>query len=143
MFEFDFTARTASLPDDGINPFPASTLTTLAKVVVTLFINPSLISNRFYHISDGVLTQRDMLSIVEVESGVKWDKTSFSIAATRDAAVANIQNGTFGAVEFKGSLLTPFFGGLQVWTHVDNEVLGVGPREDLREEVVRLIRKRI
>lgn len=47
-------------------------------------------------------------------------------------------------MEYKNSLMTPFFGGIQVWSHVDNEILGVGFGEvDLREELVGLVRRQI
>lgn len=42
------------------------------------------------------------------------------------------------------SLMTPFFGGLQVWRHLDNRELKVRDGEvDIREEVVQLVRKQL
>jgi hypothetical protein len=144
IFSFDFSAHTALLPDNGINPFPASTLSTLSKVIVSLFTDPSLISNRFYHVADGVLTQQDVFRVVEKESGVQWTKTSYSTQSVRKHALENMQKGIYGPKEFVDSLMTPFFGGLQVFTKVDNEVLGIGSGEiDLREEVVRLVRQQM
>ena len=142
IFRFDFSTRTASLPDNGINPFPASTLSTLSKVIVSLFTNPSLISNRFYHVIDGVLTQQDIFRVAEKESGVPWTRTSFSTQSLRKNAVENMQKGIFGPKEFVDSLMTPFFGGLQVFTKVDNEELGLeSGGVDLWGEVVRLVRQ--
>ncbi|SCO92404.1 uncharacterized protein FRV6_16532 [Fusarium oxysporum] len=144
MFNFDFAARTACLPDNGINPFPASTLSTLSKVIISLFTNPYLISNRFYHIADGVLTQQDVFQVIEKESGVPWTRTSYSTWGLRNSALENMQRGIYGPKEHVESLATPFFGGLQVFTKVDNEGLGVRFGDiDLREEVVRLARQQL
>lgn len=144
IFGFNFAAHTAILPDHGINPFPASTLSTLSKVIISLFTSPSLISNRFYHIADGVLTQQEVFQVVEKESGVSWTKTSYSTQSVRKTALENIGQGVYGPREYADSLMTPFFGGLQVFTKVDNEKFGVGyGRVDLREEVVRLVRKQL
>ncbi|KAF2019806.1 isoflavone reductase family protein [Aaosphaeria arxii CBS 175.79] len=141
---FDFAARTAMLPDNGINPFPASTLSTISKVIISLFANPSLISNRFYHVADGVLTQQEILQVIEKESGASWMRNSYSTQTVRSNAVENIAKGVYGRKEFVESLMTPFFGGLQVFTKVDNEKLGITYGEvDLREEVARVVRPQL
>lgn len=75
---------------------------------------------------------------------MRWTKTSYSTQSVRKSALENMQKGIFGPKEFADSLMTPFFGGLQVFTKVDNEVLGIGSGEiDLREEVVRLVRQQM
>lgn len=143
LFAFDFGAKKALLPDGGINPFPASSFASLSRAIITLFANPSLISNRFYHMSDGVLTQREILQIVERESGSVWEKSSFSVDEVRNAAADKMMSGLFGLQEFRGTLMTPFFGGLQVWRHVDNEVLKLGEGEDLRDVIRTEVRARL
>ncbi|THY75332.1 NAD(P)-binding protein [Aureobasidium pullulans] len=144
IFGFDFNNKTACLPDNGINPFPATTLDTLSKVVISLFENPSLISNKFYHVADGVLTQQDVFHVVEKETGVSWARTSYSTSEVRKAALANMEKGVYGPTEYMHSLMTPFFGGLQVWRHLDNQELKVRNGEvDIREEVVQLVRKQL
>lgn len=51
----------------------------------------------------------------------------------------------FGLKGHIGTLSTVFFGGIQIWVKVDNEVLGIGTEEedsvDIREEVARLARE--
>ena len=144
IFGFDFTNKTACLPDNGINPFPTTTLDTLSKVVISLFENPSLISKKFYHVADGVLTQQDVFHVVEKETGVSWARTSYSTSEVRRAALANMEKGIYGPTEYMHSLMTPFFGGLQVWRHLDNRELKVRDGEvDIREEVVKLVRKQL
>ncbi|KAJ4302838.1 hypothetical protein N0V90_001729 [Kalmusia sp. IMI 367209] len=125
LFNFNFTTHTAILPDNGINPFPATSLVSLATALTTLFTYPHLISNRFYHISDGVLTQAQILQIIKAESGIKWKSGSYSIAEKREEAAERMREGVYGLKEYVGTLATPFFGGLQVFTHTDNEVLGL------------------
>ena len=142
LFQLDFDGKKALLPDGGINPFPTSSFATLAKVITTLFEEPEKISNRFYHISDGVLTQKEIVYIIEKETATKWETGSFSIAGVREAAAKSIEEGVYGLKEYRNSLITPFFGGLQVWTRVDNEVLRVNGVVDVREEIVRLVRER-
>ncbi|EKG12903.1 NmrA-like protein [Macrophomina phaseolina MS6] len=123
-FRFDVATRAACLADDGVNPFPATTLGTLSRVIMSLFTNPALISNRFYHVIDGVLTQQEVFRALEKESRVPWTRTSYS---TKE--------------EYADSLMTPFFGGLQVFSKIDNELLGVGFGEvELRNEVERVVR---
>ncbi|KAL2026859.1 hypothetical protein VTO58DRAFT_102840 [Aureobasidium pullulans] len=144
IFGFDFTNKTACLPDNGINPFPTTTLDTLSKVVISLFENQSLISNKFYHVADGVLTQQDVFHVVEKETGVSWARTSYSTSEVRKAALENMEKGVYGPTEYMHSLMTPFFGGLQVWRHLDNQELKVRDGEvDIREEVVKLVRQQL
>lgn len=145
MLGLDFNTRSANLPDNGFNPFPASSYTTLARAITSLFEDPEKISNRFYHISDGVLTLKDVFQIVQAESKVPWKRISYSTDVVREAAMENMRKGVYTAKEFVHSLMTPFFGGLQVFTKLDNEVLGIGEEDvvDLREEVVRLARERL
>lgn len=144
FIRFDFRSHTADLPDNGIAPFPASSLTSLARALISLLSDPSKIRNRFYHISDGVLTLQDMVRIIENNSGVSWTTTSFSIESTRLAAQENLRKGVFGLREFLGTLTPVFFGGMQVFTKLDNDVLGLdGEKVDLRVEVSRLAKERL
>jgi hypothetical protein len=142
VFNFDFSTHVALLPDNGINPFPTSTLSTLSKVVVSLFTKPSLISNRFYHVADGVLTQQNIFLAVEKETGVAWTRSSFSTKDVRQSAYEKMQQGVFGPQEFLHSLMTPFFGGIQVWTHVDNEMFGIQFGDvDLHKELAKVVKQ--
>lgn len=144
IFNFDFDKHTAVLPDNGLNPFPASTHATLSKVIISLFEDPSLISNRFYHVSDGVLTQQDVFKVVEKETGVKWARSSYSTKDVRANALKKIAKGNYTPLEYMHSLMTPFFGGIQVWSHVDNEALGLTFGEvDLREELEKLVKGQV
>jgi hypothetical protein len=146
MLQFDFSTRTASLADAGIPPFPATSITTLARSIASLLQSPSKISNRFYHIADGVLTQREILSNISRETGAPWTVSSFSVETEREAAAQNMRDGTYGMREYVGTLRTAFFGGIQSWVRVDNEVLGLGGEEegvDIREEVARLAREHV
>ncbi|PSN72947.1 isoflavone reductase family protein [Corynespora cassiicola Philippines] len=143
FLNLDFKNHTAILPDEGINPFPASTMVSVSKAVMSLFDDPSKISNRFYHIADGVLTQKEVVRIAEEVSCVTWKTSSFSIEAARLAALESIEKGTYAPADLAGSLTTPLFGGIQVWTHVDNKALGVEDDVDLREEMRRLVRERL
>ena len=112
--------------------------------MISLFENPSLISNKFYHVADGVLTQQDVFHVVEKETGVSWARTSYSTSEVRKAALANMEKGVYGPTEYMHSLMTPFFGGLQVWRHLDNQELKVRDGEvDIREEVVKLVRQQL
>jgi hypothetical protein len=56
----------------------------------------------------------------------KWTKESFSVESERRQAAKDIKEGTFGIKQWVTSLMTPFFGGVQVWRYNDNKVLGVG-----------------
>ncbi|XPS68673.1 hypothetical protein M3J09_000959 [Ascochyta lentis] len=144
IFAFDFTTHSALLPDNGINPFPATTLETLSKVIMSLFNTPSLISNEFYHVADGVLTQQYVFHVVEKEMGVLWARTSYSTKEFRNAALANIQKDVYGPSEYANSLMTPFFGGLQVWRHLDNDKLKVPDGQvDVRAELISLVQKQL
>ncbi|KAF2845163.1 NAD(P)-binding protein [Plenodomus tracheiphilus IPT5] len=144
IFGFDFATRTARLADNGIHAFPATTLTTASQVIISLFTTPSLISSRFYHVADGVLTQQDIFHVVEKESRSPWTRTSYSVRDVRNDAIANIRNGIYGPTEYMNSLMTPFFGGLQAWNHLDNETLNVRNGEvDLRDEVTKLVRAKL
>lgn len=101
-------------------------------------LDPSKVKNRFVHISDGVVTQQDLVRTIEKVTGEKWVKNSFSIAeGFKDAEIA-IQGGTLGVKEWFGTLRGAFFSGMTVWRKLDNEVLGIGERADLLEEIVRL-----
>lgn len=143
MLPFDFTNKSVSLADNGIPPFPATSITTLSKAIVSLFTNPALINGSFYHISDDVLTQQEMLRVIEKETGTPWKRSSFSIEAARLGAVENMKKGVYGPREFIAFLRAPFFGGLQMWLETDNEVLGIRDEDrlDMREEVTRLARE--
>ena len=145
VLQFDFSNKSAVLDDNGIPPFPATSIMTLAKAITTLLNSPAKIDGSFYHISDGVLTQQEILRIVERESGSPWKKTSFSIEAGRLEAAENMKKGIYGPKEFIAFLRAPFFGGLQTWIHVDNEVLGIKDedRVDTRDEVARLAREHL
>ena len=141
LLRFDFLTHTAALPDNGVNPFPACSFSTLSGALVALLANPSKISNRFYHVSDGVLTQQDVVRIAEAETKISWKVSSFSIEGIRRTVSKNMQKGTYGNREFTATLTTAFFGGLQVFTRLDNEFLGV-ERLDIRAEVARLVKER-
>jgi hypothetical protein len=97
----------------------------LARAITTLFTNPALINDTFYHIIDGVLTQSEIVSVAEKKSGMKWKRGSFSIKEAREGAAANMKAGTVTRKEFFGTLMTPFFGGIQVFKKVDNDALGL------------------
>ncbi|KAH7092174.1 isoflavone reductase family protein [Paraphoma chrysanthemicola] len=144
FFAFDFDKHTATLPDNGLNPWPATSFSTLSKVVIALFTTPTLISNRFYHISDGVFSHHDVFKVVEKTTGVPWTRSAFSIAEAREGALQNMAKGVYGPMEFFNSLQTGFFGGIQVWRHVDNELFGVKFGEvDLRDEVADIVRRHV
>ncbi|KAF2105648.1 isoflavone reductase family protein [Lophiotrema nucula] len=145
MLGFNFETKTANLPDNGVNPFPASSYTTLTKALSTLLSEPTKISNRFYHISDGVLTLRDCFSIVQGLDSTAWMKTSFSTEVVRDAALQNIQRGVFTPKEFVHTLMTAFFGGIQVFSKLDNETLGIADGEEmnLREVMKGIAQERL
>ncbi|KAH8815287.1 isoflavone reductase family protein [Xylogone sp. PMI_703] len=139
---FNFAQHTGPLPDGGAIPFAATSYTTLSKAVISLLSDPSKFHNSFYHIADGVLTPLDVLHIFEKETGVKWKTTSYSIKERSQAALANMKKGVFGVEEFFGTLAAPFFGGLQVFTNLDNEIFGIERGEvDIREEVARYARE--
>ncbi|CAD0054103.1 unnamed protein product, partial [Aureobasidium pullulans] len=62
-------------------------------VVISLFENPSLISNKFYYVADSA-------------------RTSYSTSEVRRAALANIEKGIYRPTKYMYSLMTPFFRGL-------------------------------
>jgi hypothetical protein len=134
----------AALPDNGISPFAATSYATLSQAIVALLSDPSKFSNRFYHIADGVLTLQDVLRIFERQTGASWQRTSYSTKERSEAALANLQKGVFGVSEFFGTLALPFFGGLQVFTKLDNEIFGIGYSEvDIRQEMARFAKEQI
>jgi hypothetical protein len=143
LVSFNFSTHHATLPDNGIPPFPATSLRTLATALTTLLTNPTLIDGSFYHISDGVLTQRGILRLVSHSTNSVWTSSSYSIAAAAAAAAENMKKGVYGIREYAATLTVPFFGGLQSWNQVDNEILGITEEErvDLKEEVGRLARE--
>ena len=111
---------------------------------MSLLNDPSKFSNRFYHIADGVLTLQDVLRIFEKETGVSWGKSSYSIKEGSEVALVNLQSGIYGVQEFFGTLMAPFFGGLQVFKKLDNKVFGIEDGEvDMRQEMARFAKKQI
>lgn len=144
MISFDFKTKTALLPDDGNHLFPATTLTTAGAAVVAILSNAlsPTIKNRFIHISDFTTSQAEILSIVEETlGGTPWTRKNVPVKGLFDQSVRNIEKGIYGVREFAGVLTSPFFGGGTTWKADDNEILGLGERQNLRLEVAALAKQ--
>ncbi len=129
------------MPDDGLPLFSATTLSTTGAAIISILsmaFSPG-VKNRFLHISDFTTSLAEIITIIEKLDGAPWTRKSVPAKEISISSMANVDAGTFGKKEFWGALISPFFGGVSPWQQDDNELLGLGDKRSLTEEVANAV----
>jgi hypothetical protein len=136
----DFKNRTAVLPDKGLSLFSATTLETTGAAIVAILSAAfsTRVKNRFLHISDFTTSLEEILQIIEALDGAAWTRKNVPAREASISAMASVDAGTFGKMQFWGALISPFFGGVPPWQQSDNELLGLTEQPSLKEEVAKV-----
>lgn len=136
-YGIDYEAKTATIFDEGAQHFHMTTASTIAHAIVGVLRSPAQYSNKVVHIHDFYTTQREMLSIVEEETGVKFTTTTINLAEIGTQSIEALKRGERTPQTVFGTLRYAVWGkeGAADWDEKDDsEALGL-TRKDLRAEL--------
>jgi len=105
---FDISGRKATIYDDGINRFGATTLPAIGTAVARVLETPAETANRYLLVSEVTTDQNEILAALERVTGATWEVTHVTTEELKSAGQAKLAQGDFsGIVEM---LLTILYG---------------------------------
>lgn len=134
---FDLDSKKVTLYNGGNNPINMTTLDTLGASVVAVLSTPDKFKNKRLRISDFYVTQRELLSIVEAEAGVKFEVQEADADKLGEGSEEALRNGDWSLPNLFGAMFATIFAsnGSSSWGHPDDTAsLGL-PKKDLTTEI--------
>lgn len=80
--------HTATIYDDGNQPFSVTTLSSVGKAVSGILNNPAATANKSLYVASFTPTQNDILAVLENATGKKWEVEKIT---TADAMVQGFE----------------------------------------------------
>ncbi|KAH8689368.1 hypothetical protein BGW36DRAFT_365139 [Talaromyces proteolyticus] len=120
FFGFNISERTAVIYSSGTKVFNATTRETIGRAVALVLQSPKT-ENRYIYIADVRTTQNEILSHLQIQTGVAWKTTSKDANAHRLEGETLLKGGNFPSAAPK--LLLGNLYGDGHGTLVDNELL--------------------
>lgn len=140
---YDFKSKTAIIQDGGNIPVSFSSSRTVARAIIGALTHFEETKNKSIRIHDAVLTQNELLALIEKSSGEKWKVEQVSTLALRDAAIEKLQRGEVDFEVIRNLLLATAYvkDGASTWAVTDNELIGL--KTVSVEETVRSVVKSV
>lgn len=131
---FDLPSQSATIYDDGNQPFSVTTLSSVAKAVVGILSHPAETSDRNVYISSFTPTQNEVLAVLEEVTESSWTKSSITTDDAKAQGYEKLGKGDMSG--FGQVLMASTYGptnGNDFTKHavLSNDLLGL-PKEDLK-----------
>ncbi|KAJ7593806.1 hypothetical protein C8J56DRAFT_925243 [Mycena floridula] len=142
LLGIDLVKKKATLIDEGTNKVMFTNLDSVCEAVIAILSNPDKFRNKEVRIHDFFVSQVDIVKIAEEELGSKFEVVQVDSVELVEAGKAGLAAGNrMGIASLLRALTWGKNGRVAVWdVDDDSEALGLR-RKDLREEIVRVIRK--
>ncbi|CAG7854497.1 Protein FAM50A [Serendipita indica DSM 11827] len=140
---FNLKAKTVLFYDNGDRKFHTTTVASVCQAIISLLAHPDKFVNQIVHIHDFFVTQRELLDLVEQETGSKFETSTVDAEALAARAVEGLQRGEFTQDNVLGAIRTSIFreeGNARWDVNDDSAELGLGG-VSLVEEIRKLISK--
>ncbi|KAF4630218.1 hypothetical protein G7Y89_g7926 [Cudoniella acicularis] len=135
----DIKNKTARIYDSGNEPYSASTLSFIGKSVVAILKKPAETANKYLTVASITATQREILKILEEETGSQFQTTTVKTSDLENIADEKVAKGDGSAyVEYVIQWVFADGAGHAVKENAA-KLLGL-EEEDLREEIKKVLR---
>lgn len=142
FFGIDIHKKKASIFSGGNNKFDSTTLDGISRGVAAVLLEPSAFKNKAVRIHDFFVTQNEILSVLEEETGSKYEVEEVDADELLRQGFEAIERGEFNEASVykvvKGSLYGTGESPAR-WGEEDESTLLGLPKKDLREEVRKVL----
>ncbi|KIM21338.1 hypothetical protein M408DRAFT_333535 [Serendipita vermifera MAFF 305830] len=138
---FDIPNKKATIYSGGNARINTTNLDTIGAAVAAILANPSQYKNKFIRISDFHVSQNEILSILEAETGSKFSIEEVDVDKLKEDSGRGLAAGEWNDANIYGVVKGSIFGSNSSanWGPSDDtEGLGI-PKKDLRTELKKLI----
>lgn len=131
---FDLKTHTATIYDDGNQPFSTTNLDTVAQAVAGILSKPAETANKRLFIASFTPTQNEILAVLEEATGKKWKTEKITTTDAKLKGYEALGKGDFSGI--RGILMASTYGpangnDFTKHTTLSNDLLGL-PKEDLK-----------
>jgi nucleoside-diphosphate-sugar epimerase len=138
---FDLQTHTATIYDDGNQPFSTTTLSSVGKTVAGILLKPAETANKPVYIASFTPTQNEILSVLEETTGKKWTVEKISTVDAKTQGFEALGKGDMSG--FVGILMASTYGpgngnDFSKNAVLSNDLLGL-PEEDLKTVTKALV----
>jgi len=141
LLGFDIPNKKATLYNGGTLRWNTSNVETIGASVVSVFSTPEKFKNKNLLISDFYISQKEILAILEEETGSKFEITETDADKMEEDAEAGLRRGEWNFPNILGAVLGSMFSskGACGWGENDDSAsLGL-EKKDLRTEIKKAI----
>jgi len=141
VWGFNIPAKTATLYNEGDAPLNMSTLASVSAAVVSVFSTPEKFKNKHLRISDFYVSQKDILAVLEAETGSKFTVKKVDAEKIRDDGYAALDRDESSLKAVYAVILGAVFGQKSStrWGRDDDTDSLSIPKKDLTEEIRKLL----
>ena len=117
--------------DGGKRPFRVTSVHTIGQSVVGILRNPTATSNKTIRISDDIVSQLDLLSVLESVTSKKFTVSEVTVEEARRVASEGLKKGEVTFENIRGAVNSSVFGEVSVgrWPDAENDNKLVGLSE--------------
>lgn len=138
---FDIPNKKVTLYGGGINPFNSTTVESIGASVVSVLSTPEKFKNKTIRISDFYASQKEILSIIEAETGSKFEVKEVDVDKVQADSEAALRRGEWSESNVFSLLSAAVFATKSTtrWGATDDTPsLGL-PKKDLKTEIKKVL----
>lgn len=138
---FDIPNKKVTLYNGGTDPFNSTTLESIGAAVVSILSTPEKFKNKPIRISDFFNSQKEVLNIIEAETGSTFEVTEVDIDKIQADTEAALRKGEWTQPNIFGAITASVFAtkAASKWGTTD-DTLSLGlPKKDLKTEIKKVL----
>lgn len=137
---FDMENKRATIYNGGTTPLNLTTLEALGASVVSVLSTPKKFKNRRLRICDLYASQRDILALLEAETGIKFVVEEMDANVLQDEGEAGLRKGDLSLSNVFGAILGATFATNASRWSPDDDTASLGlAKQDLKAQVLKVL----